>query len=145
MRCKTDDRGLCVKKPKQKVVYLTRRAPLEDYIDVVRDRLPFTNSTGTFHGKPITPLDAVRLRAYGDTATALALLMDEPDYVIFTDQGRPIAWHSTTRGIDSRAIPPNPERWEWVIPDNKDNRYYRAHYRIAESVVNTLNKELDNG
>lgn len=123
---------------------LTRRTPLDDYVDVVRERMAFRNSNRSFVGTSVTPLECARLSTARrlDDATRFALMMDEPDYVIFSND-IPVAWHSTVRGIDSKALPPNPERWEWVI--RKDTSIiYTPHFRIASHIVNTLNKELDN-
>lgn len=135
-----------------KPALIGRRSPIEDYIDVVRDHKAFRNSNRSFCGAPCSPLESLRLfqavrrRSItgegNDGGLALSILLDEPDYVIYSND-RPIAWHSTTRGIDSKALPPNPERWEWVIPPNR-NRYYRTHYRIASEIVDYLNGEMNN-
>lgn len=133
-----------------KAAQIGRRSPIGDYIDVVRERGAFRNASRTFYGESVTPLEVARassnVRARSivqgiSDEIGFAIIMDEPDYIIYSND-RPIAWHSTVRGIDSRALPPNPERWEWVIAS--PSPYYKFHHRIAHTVVTYLNGELDN-
>lgn len=127
------------------VMLITNKHSLSSYVNACRERFPFRNTNRSLEGRKTTPLDTARIctdRRQSAEVT-LAVLWDEPDYVIFSND-HAVAWHSTTRGIRSRALPPNPEAHEWVLAPNKDNTFNRQHYAIAETVVTTLNKEMDN-
>lgn len=135
----------------QKATLIGRRSPIEDYIETVREHRAFRNANRSFYGESVTLLESARASILAsrfmpngkDDGVGFAILMDEPDYIIYSND-RPIAWHSTTRGIDSKALPPNPERWEWVVAPNAETMFYKAHHRIAHTIVTTLNGELDN-
>lgn len=85
---------------------------------LIRHRIPFTNSLRTFRGLPLTREQADELArhpALRDRLSAdslLAFSLDVPNYVVFS-RNTPIAWHSTTRGIEHRKDQSN---WRWVTP-----------------------------
>lgn len=119
------------------VTRITEDTPDSELIRLLRHRTPFRNSRGTFRGTRVTPLQASHLW-FADPVVKhltkearLALMLDEPDYVVWS-RDVPIAWHSTTRGIDHRKDQSN---WRWVVASVAVWPDYATQRRFNRMVV----------
>jgi hypothetical protein len=130
---------------------MTFSTPIDELVELVKERETIRNSTCSFIGRPVSKLESMKILqvTHSDALTVesrFALMMDEPDYII-SYMDIPVAWHSTVRGIDSNALPPNPEKWEWVMGVLADTTFASKHVKpldIAFQIVITLNREADN-
>jgi hypothetical protein len=81
------------------------------------DHAEFHNRVQTFRGTALDAIESEVMVLIPDTVrylteeSALAFAMDQPDYVVWS-ANTPIAWHSTTRGIDHRT---DKCSWEWTM------------------------------
>lgn len=126
------------------VTRIKEDTPHEEMRRLIRARMPFRNSRGTFRAVRVTPLDVYRLgnhpaiRAILTPDSCLAFLLDEPDYVVWSGKA-PLVWHSTTRGIKHRK---DQSSWTWVQPKLRiwPDRQTEKRYNRMVGIVNDLNE-----
>lgn len=110
--------------------------PDEDLRRLIRKRWPFRNTRGTFRAQRLTPLDVARVSVHPDVRAILtadsvvALMMDEPDYVVWSGKA-PLVWHSTIRK-ENVWVQSKLQIW----PDRQTERRYN---RLV-GIVNELNE-----
>lgn len=112
---------------------------------LLRHRIPFTNSLRTYRGLPLTREQAEALAGHAalrdrlSADSVLAFSLDVPDYVVFS-RNTPIAWHSTTRGIDHRKDQSN---WRWVTPRVEvwEDRATQRRFNRMVVITDGLNRE----
>lgn len=125
---------------------ITEEVPPEELRRLIRTRTPFRNLRGTFRGIRMTPEEVSRVGHHPDIREILtpdchlALILDEPDYVVWSGKA-PIAWHSTTRGIAHRT---DVSSWTYVLallrlwPD----RQTQKRYNRMVGVIHDLNERV---
>lgn len=131
--------------PPQDIARIREDVPADELRRLVRSRWPFRNSRGSFRGIRITPMDAARVANHESVRevltpdAALALLLDEPDYIVFS-LNAPLCWHSRTRGIQHRSKNRGNETREWVIselrlwPDKQTEKRYNRMVGIVRDL-----------
>lgn len=127
------------------VARITENTPDSELRRLMRHGVPFRNSRGTFLGIKMTPDDVAQVTEHPEVisvltnAALLALTLDAPDYMVWSGKA-PLAWRSTTRGIDHRK---DQSHWKWVTSQLRVWPDYPTQRRFNRMVgiVNALNRE----
>jgi hypothetical protein len=117
----------------------SNKMPFTTLRDLIYTHKKWRNGSTSFQGKPLTKLESVRVVQLAQSAdipidAKLALLLDEPDYVVISF-GVPVLWHATTC---------RPERaWKFIYEHDefkgKAKTGYWGQMRLLALVYASLN------
>ncbi|HST77258.1 MAG TPA: hypothetical protein VLN58_02085 [Verrucomicrobiae bacterium] len=97
------------------------------------------NGSTSFQGKPLTKLESARVAQLAQGAdipldAKLAILLDEPDYVVISF-GVPVLWHATT-STDDRA-------WKFVYEREDFKEKAKSGYWAQMRLLSLLHASLN--